>query len=115
MRKIALALILAIPIFSGCRYFVPPSIKKESAIIRIDVETCQKEILDMQAKSISLREEAIKVEAQGDSVTAADLRAKASDLDRQIAEKALRSYKRVTPNIVNMDYYMQGRDSKGNK
>jgi hypothetical protein len=116
MRRIAaIALIVCLPLFAGCRWFVPGAVKQESAIIRVDVENCQKEMSALQSKAVECRAKADIAEKDGDTVTAADERAKALDYERQVSEKAMRSYKRVTPHVVNMDNYMTGKDSKGNK
>ena len=39
----------------------------------------------------------------------------ASELDEQTVNKVMRSYKRVLPHLVNIDYYMKRRSAEGKK
>jgi hypothetical protein len=116
MRKlVAAAAILLCVSMAGCRWFVPTAIKQETSIVRVDIENCDIEVKSLQAQSAVHRKAGDEAVAANDQKTADDEYGKADDLARQAAEKVLRSYKRVRPHVVNMDNYMQGKDSQGNK
>jgi hypothetical protein len=114
MKSILIALIAVIAL-QGCATFVPAPIKREVSLIRTDIEVCGDEAKALEAKAEEHRTIANNAVLSGDKTTAIEEFQIADSLSKQAAEKVLRSYKRVTPHVVNTDNYMQHRDSTGNK
>jgi hypothetical protein len=104
MKRIII-LLLAVSI-SGCAWFVPTSIKRESTIVRVDIDTAGKEV-------IKLQEDAKKSLKEGD-LLALEERWQESSASYKIASlkyeesinKMMRSYNRVKPHSANIENYM---------
>ena len=97
----------------GCALFVPGTIKRETSLVRIDVETCQLEANDLAMRAKTMRELAENSMSNGDNLAALNDYREAEELSRQAAKKVLRSYGRVLPHVINLDNYMQRRTSEG--
>ena len=106
---------LALVCVSGCALFVPPSIKREAALVRVDIETSGKEIRSLRVLAKEARDRAEESAKSGDTENALIEFRTASELDEQTVNKVMRSYKRVLPHVVNIDYYMKRRSAEGKK
>jgi hypothetical protein len=88
MKKIILLLILVL-CFSGCYWFVPGPIKRETNIMNLDIKTVLKEIEIIENDNTKTENEKIV----------------------EIKEKSLIVLKRLKPHIQNIDDYTHGRPS----
>jgi hypothetical protein len=91
MRKkhvLSVVVILSIVLLSsGCHYFVPGAIKRQTSLINLDVSTCLKEIEQIQSDPEKTEREKLE----------------------EVNKKALRTLKRLKPQVENVDNYTHGR------
>jgi hypothetical protein len=88
MKKTILISILIIAC-SGCRCFIPNSIKRESSLIKLDVNTCIKEVGIIQEDDSINEEQKLK----------------------KSNYKMMKTLKRLQPHVENLDNYTHGRKS----
>jgi len=89
MKKTIIISILIVTC-SGCRMFIPNSIKRESSLVKLDVNTCIKEV-----EAINENESTAETQRLKDS-----------------NYKMMKTLKRIQPHVENLDNYTHGRKSK---
>jgi len=84
---IIILLTLSVVTFSGCHWFIPGAIKRETSLIKVDVTTCLMEIEQIEKdKSKTL-----------------------TNRRKEVIEKAKRTLNRIKPHLENLDNYTQGK------
>jgi len=81
------ALLLTVGISSGCHWFVPGAIKRETSLMNVDVNTCLEEISNIENDQTKPEIERLKA----------------------VNEKAKRTLNRLKPHVENLDNYTHGR------
>jgi hypothetical protein len=88
-RFLCASLLLCVVFSSGCSYFVPGAIKRETSLMNLNIKTALKEIEAIENSE--------KPEAQK---------------DKEVKEKAVRALKRAAPHTDNLYKYTHGLPSK---
>lgn len=90
MRIKNLVFVFAFSIFfSGCHWFVPGAIKRQTNLVNLDVKTSLKEIKEIEQDSNKTEEEKLQ----------------------ESKKKAMTTLKRLKPQVQNIDDYTHGRSA----
>ena len=88
-RWLIVVILLISPCLSGCYWFVPGAVKRQSNLVNLDVKTCLKEI---------------------DEINKDPNKTKTNKL-KESHEKAMRTLNRLKPQVQNLDDYTHGRQA----
>jgi len=113
--KFRLLFVIMLCLLTGCSYVVPSSIKRETSMIRVDIETACDEAPPLQEKATKMLSEGDLLAKTGKVKEASVKYREAAEQAGEATEKVLRSYRRVRPHIRNLDNYMNRRASEKEK
>ena len=88
-KWLIIAVLAVLPCLSGCHWFVPGPVKRQASLVNLDVKTCLKEI---------------------DAINNDPEKSKTKKL-KESHEKAMRTLKRLKPQVQNLDDYTHGRQA----
>lgn len=89
-KKIMVVILASFLLTSGCNWFIPSEIKRETSLMKLNIEVALEEIEEIKKSSN-------KTEKQK---------------KEEIIEKAVRTLERGLPHAVNLDNYVHGRKSE---
>jgi len=111
--SIFVVLSVAVVACQGCAYFVPAAIKREAAMVHVDIKAALVEVPPLRQKAARMLNEADVLFDSGDKEGACRKYRKAALQAQEATDKAMRSYARTQPHAENLRRYMLRKPPEG--